>query len=95
MKNLLLAASLFLSACAPAMAQPICNTRDVIVQALDNLAHNRAGYGLDENGNLMEVWENSAGQWVLVVTSPKGVSCVIITGEMWVNGNLKPRPRPF
>ena len=80
MKTIALLAALLAS---PAMAEPYCDTRGVIIEALAG----RYGEGpvlaaIDAGGNLVEIVANvSTGTWTLIVTKPGGAACVIATGN--------------
>ncbi len=42
------------------------------------------GVGVTTQGSLVEVLSDDTGKtWAIVVTSPQGISCLLLTGEGW------------
>lgn len=39
--------------------------------------------GLTATGSLVEVYASKKGSWTIVVTDPKGQSCLVAAGEYW------------
>ena len=71
---------------APALAQFFCGPHEDIVKSLfKELAETRVSSGLDEAGQLIEVFASQEGGWTLLITRPDGVSCVVAVGEAWHN----------
>ena len=71
---------------ALAQSQPAqCNTRDVIVGLLsEKYSELPVAVGLANNGGLVEVLSSSDGStWSIIITSPKGMSCLVAAGEAW------------
>lgn len=59
-----------------------CNTRDIVTAAL------AAGYdehtrvqALDGRGLMFEVFASDAGTWTATLTDPRGLTCVVATGD--------------
>lgn len=54
--------------------------------------------GVDDAGNLVQVFTSESGTWTIAVTLPGGPSCVVSSGEGWNDQQLagmpKPVPRP-
>ena len=47
-------------------------------------------FGLQSNGNLLQVYASEdGGTWTIVSTSPTGISCIVGAGKRW---ETKPRP---
>lgn len=41
-------------------------------------------FGLQSNGNLLQVWvSEEKGTWTVVSTTPAGMSCIIAVGKGW------------
>jgi hypothetical protein len=41
-------------------------------------------FGLQSNGNLLQVWSSAAnGTWTIVSTTPAGISCIVAAGKRW------------
>jgi hypothetical protein len=82
---LLLAAGVL--ATAPAAAQTRCAVRADIVKQLDKgFTETRAGWGLTNQGRLLELYRAKDGAtWTLLLTHPNGTSCLIGAGESWID----------
>ncbi len=68
-----------------ASAATNCETRKKIVEQLaQKYQETSVAIGLGNDGKLVEVLSNSnGGTWTIIVTSPKGVSCLVAAGEAW------------
>jgi hypothetical protein len=65
-----------------AQAASSCAPRSEIAKALGDSFHEQQGmYALSASGNLVELFVSKAGTWTLVVSTPRGVSCVLDAGE--------------
>jgi hypothetical protein len=74
----------FVLSSAPAQAANTCTERDRLVGFLsDKYKETPRAMGLVSNSGVMEVYVSSQGSWTIVVTSSKGMSCVIAAGENW------------
>ena len=68
----------------PAMAQPHCGTHDDIVSILTReYSESRQGIGLGDNGRVFELFVSPHGTWTVLVTLPKGLTCMVATGRSW------------
>lgn len=77
-----LAAILFLS--SPAVAKVLCGPRAAIVAGLKkDYAEYPVSMGPLQNGNLLEIFVSKAGSFTIVVTKPKGLSCLMTWGKNW------------
>ena len=97
---LALALTAFFMAANPVRGQPLCGSRDGLVEELKN--------GWDEilvaqglanaNNRLIELFISKDGKtWTLIITYPKGESCVITSGHDWSAASpklLKPMGLP-
>jgi hypothetical protein len=69
---------------AAAKAQTACAPRKDIVAALKSRFNETAlGKGLTAQKNLFEVFHSDQGTWTVLISSPRGVSCIIATGTDW------------
>lgn len=80
--------------CAAADAQSVpgvpCADRSMATTQLHELyGERRIGYGLAANGSVIELFAAPNGSFTLFATSPRGVSCLIATGQSW-----EPPPEP-
>ncbi|HEY9568513.1 MAG TPA: hypothetical protein VIR38_10520 [Thalassobaculum sp.] len=50
--------------------------------------------GVDDAGNLVQVFTSENGTWTIAVTLPGGPSCVVSTGEGWNDERLANIPKP-
>ena len=68
-----------------ASAQPQCNTRDETIKQLsDKYREAPVALGVTNTGHLIEVLAAKDGKtWSIIVTSPQGMSCLVIAGEGW------------
>lgn len=81
------ASALLLSITAqPAAAQAVCGPHAQIVKLLNNsLSEKRVSVGLNNNGQVIEVFASEGGGWTMVVTRPNGISCILAAGDAWRN----------
>jgi hypothetical protein len=82
----LVLASLSLFFASAAVAQrPQCNTRDTVLELLSQkYSEAPVAIGVANNGGLIEVLTSSEGvTFTIIITSPKGVSCLVAAGEGW------------
>ena len=81
---LMLAAIVFLN--TPAAAQSSCGPRDAVVELLGKqFAETTVAVGLASSGGVIEVMaSNDGGTWTIVLTMPDGTSCVVASGEAWI-----------
>lgn len=68
-----------------ALAAPQCNSRDAVLEVLaDKYSEAPIAVGVANNGGLVEVLSTGDGKtWSIIITSPKGVSCLVAAGEGW------------
>ena len=82
---LLLAGIAFLS--TPAAAQESCGPRGEVVNLLGKqFDENTVAVGLANSGGVIEVLASDDGRtWTIVLTMPDGTSCVVASGEAWID----------
>jgi hypothetical protein len=68
---------------APAVAEPACALRAVVMMALaEKYGEERVALGVNSAGNLIEMLGNEeTGTWTIIVTSPQGVTCLVMDGS--------------
>ena len=67
-----------------ASAQSNCGDHAAIVNGLGQLHSERPqAIGLSANGSLIEVLVSSRGTWTILVSEPKGPTCIVATGDNW------------
>jgi hypothetical protein len=68
-----------------AMAQDTpCAERHNVVDTLDSqYKESPRAIGLVSKEAVLEVFVSESGTWTVVVTDPKGVSCVLAAGQSW------------
>ena len=78
------AAALGIVISTSAMAQTMCNKRDVFLDSLKKgYSEAPAAMGLVSNGSVLEVLTSKKGTWTIIVTMPNGTSCVVASGDAW------------
>lgn len=88
----LLAASLLLVAASDVAGQAMCGPRDQLVRHLStSFGEIPTGSGLMGNGALLETLTSPSGTWSILVTKPGGASCLVASGEGWIQA---PVPLP-
>ena len=86
--GLLLLASLDVAA----QQQPPCGPRERLVSGLAaEFGEIPTSSGLMGNGNLIEVLTSPSGSWTIIATRPGGGSCLLASGEGWIQA---PVPLP-
>lgn len=80
------------TAAAPVAAAGVCDARaDVLTHLKAKYAEAPAALGVTAIGQLVELIAAPDGKtWTLILTSPRGVSCLIAAGEHWIRA--KPAP---
>ena len=69
------------------MAQSSCGPRDAMLELLHtNYNETAVAIGLASSGGVIEVLASADGRtWTIVLTTPDGTSCVVATGEAWID----------
>ena len=83
-KTLVLGAALATVSTAAA-ASTQCNTRDNVLDLLANKYKEApVAAGVTNSGGLVEVLSTGKGDtWTIIITTPKGMSCLVAAGEAW------------
>lgn len=70
---------------ASAQRQPQCNDRDNVLELLaKKYKETTIAAGVTNTGGLIEVLsDQKSGTWTIIVTSPRGMSCLVAAGEGW------------
>ncbi|MGQ0486571.1 MAG: hypothetical protein ACT4SY_14615 [Hyphomicrobiales bacterium] len=72
------------AAAGPAGAQSVCGERAEIIKVLDNKYHEMPkAFGIAGQRNLVELFTSKTGSWTMLMTQPKGVTCILATGQSW------------
>ncbi len=68
-----------------------CTSRDEVLRVLaENFQEATIGRGLQANGTLLEVYASKSGTWTIVLSWPTGLSCIVSTGDAWMNVAVSP-----
>jgi hypothetical protein len=63
---------------------PACLPHEQVEEQLHRTYNEKKiGHGVSGDGNLIEVFMSSAGNFTVIKTSPGGVSCIVDFGEGW------------
>ncbi len=83
-KTHLIAAALIAATSATAAAETLCGSREIVMRQLaSEYQEAPVGIGLASNGAVVELLTSSNGTWTLLVTTPRGPTCLMGTGEAW------------
>jgi len=68
-----------------AVAAPLCSARtDVLIQLASKYHERPSSAALTSDGRLLEVLKSdNDATWSILITTPKGVSCLVAAGESW------------
>ena len=84
----LIFATLVFAIAAPsiAQAQTVCAQREsIITQLKKQFGESERGVGLSGAEALVEIWSSEkTGTWTIVMTRPNGITCVMASGESWI-----------
>lgn len=89
-----LAAALLISSTAVPIAHAqqappggmMCGDRPAVLADLKGrYAEQPKSMGLVSNGAILEILTSKTGSWTILITTPKGMSCMMATGEHWEN----------
>ena len=63
----------------------VCGTRDDVVKRLEGVYNERQKeFGLTNSGQVVEVFISTRDDtWTLILTNPRGFSCMMEAGEGW------------
>ena len=86
-----LAAALLVLSPTIAEAQTACASRaDIVSELTQHFQEVPEAIGITLDGLLIEVFVSEAKTWTIVITSPKGISCIASAGEDWERSIHKP-----
>jgi len=75
----------FMTSKADAEPRSICGERTDFVEKLKNgYAEEPVSVGLAANGSVIEVFAADSGTFSIIITEPSGVSCLVASGEEWL-----------
>lgn len=84
LRSLLGAGVLLPLAVVPASPGPMCGPHAAMVERLTKqFQESRKAAGLSQQAELIEVYAGNTGSWTIMVTSPAGLSCIVVAGEAW------------
>lgn len=67
-----------------ASAQTICGERTMLIATLaKKFAEQPAAFGIAGQKSLVELFTSETGSWTMLLTNPKGGTCIIATGQSW------------
>jgi hypothetical protein len=71
---------------------PCHDAQEIARQLGAKYAEAPIAFGLQSNGNLLQVYASGQqGTWTVVSTTPNGVSCIVAAGRQWESRRV-PRP---
>ncbi|MCK5611027.1 hypothetical protein KAR91_54645 [Candidatus Pacearchaeota archaeon] len=74
-----------------ASAQAICGERTSLLKQLEgNYKESPISMGLASNGSVVELTRSDIGTWTILLTTPKGITCLIAAGKNWEDIESKP-----
>ncbi|HXK54632.1 MAG TPA: hypothetical protein PK405_08105 [Hyphomicrobiales bacterium] len=88
-RPVLLAAAAIAFAAAPAFTPKaaeaaVCLERKALISYLsERFSEKPRALGLVESANVMEVYVSGKGTWTIVVSDPRGLSCIVAAGDTW------------
>ena len=69
---------------AAAQAQSVCGDRAKLIEVLAIKYHETpAAFGIAGSRNLVELFISPAGSFTMLITEPRGVTCILATGQGW------------
>lgn len=67
-----------------AFAQDTCGARGDIVKMLaEKYREEPRALAISSHTNLLEVFTSRSGNWTILITKPKGSSCIVAAGQSW------------
>lgn len=67
-----------------AHSAPQCNKRDNVLELLaKKYKETPVAIGVTNTGGLVELLTAKNGSWTIILTTPRGMSCLAATGEGW------------
>lgn len=83
MRNFLIGTAIALATVSAANAQMVCGKRAEIIKQLESkYGETRQSLGLQQGRGIVEIYANNeTGSWTILVTDPRGTSCLLAAGE--------------
>lgn len=73
-----------LAAQSPGVRMPCHDAAEIAKQLSNKYEEAPVAFGLQSNGNLLQVYSSEAKDtWTVVSTTPRGVSCIVAAGKRW------------
>ena len=67
-------------------AHQICGNRESLLKQLEGgYKESPISMGLASNGSVIELTKSDEGTWTILLTTPKGITCLIAAGGNWEN----------
>ena len=67
-----------------AWAQAVCGERAKFIETLARQYQEApTAIGMTSNGQIIEVLTSAKGTWSIIITSPKGKTCLVASGDAW------------
>lgn len=81
---------------SPASAQTVCGKRDdIILQLEKKYGETRRSVGVQQGRGVVEVFASvKTGSWTILVTDPRGMSCLMAAGEAFEVDDLATADTP-
>ncbi len=75
-------------------ASAVCAPRETVIEQLSSkFGEIKIGSGLQGQKAIYEVWTSEmTGSWTILLTQPNGVTCIMATGEIWLEAVEKLGP---
>jgi len=68
----------------PAQAQSLCGDRAKIIKVLSSkYKETPTAFGIAGKHYLAELFTSATGSWTLLMTEPRGTTCILATGQSW------------
>ncbi len=68
---------------AVADAAPCAKRADFLKYFLAKYYESPASMGITSDGKVLEILTSDQGTWTIIVTTPSGQSCGVVSGEAW------------
>ncbi len=87
----LISTVLFLALIVPAFGQArVCGERSKMIKHLaEKYKENPRALGIAAGGkSVLEIYTSNEGTWTVIMTSPKGVTCIMGAGHSWQDHDM-------
>ena len=73
-----------------------CGERGKIIDRLKKVySEDPASIGVMSNGSIIEVYASPDGTFTVLITAPKGKTCLVASGDSWEDYKYEPIPKGF